>query len=67
MDWPLGNGVWKDTKILLPAIEPGAAFHNVLTGETVKVGSQRKRGDLAAGAILKSFPLALLERQTSSS
>ena len=67
MDWPLGTGVWKDTKLKLPAIEPGAIFQNVLTGETVRSGGQRKRCDLSVGAILKSFPVALLERQESPS
>jgi len=67
MGWPLGSGVWKDTKIVLPSLEPGATFHNVLTGETVKVGSQRKRCDLGVGTILKTFPIALLERQGSPS
>lgn len=61
-DWPLGTGLWKDTKLLIPSLEPGMAFHNVLTGETVKVGSQRNRSDLGVGTILKTFPVALLER-----
>ena len=62
-NWPLGNAVWKETRIALAGLEGAAAFHNVLTGETVKVGSHRKTPDLAVGAVLKSFPVALLERQ----
>lgn len=66
MDWPLGNGIWKDTRIVLPGLDSGVAFRNVLTEETVKVGTQRKRNDLGLGATLKTSPVAMLERKTSA-
>jgi len=63
MAWPLGPAVWKETRIALAGMETGGPFSNVLTGETVKVSAARRPCDLAVGTVLKSFPVALLERQ----
>ncbi|MHB9027581.1 MAG: malto-oligosyltrehalose synthase [Candidatus Latescibacterota bacterium] len=51
---PLGNDVWGDTRITLPAGVPGA-WENALTGERLDAS-----GFISVGDALKSFPVAML-------
>jgi (1->4)-alpha-D-glucan 1-alpha-D-glucosylmutase len=51
-------GFWANTSILLPD-NMGASWHNILTGESITVQSNRVVG-LSVGEALKNFPVALL-------
>ncbi|HWP35198.1 MAG TPA: malto-oligosyltrehalose synthase [Thermodesulfobacteriota bacterium] len=63
---PLGVAVWEDTAVAAPPGDrPGQRYRNVLTGEGVEV----RRGEggrpvLPLAALLSSFPVALLERES---
>ena len=63
-DPPLGRGYWGDTWLEVPQ-PPGTGFHNVLTGERVTVAPQGGRTGLAAGDVLATLPVALLERDAA--
>ncbi len=60
---PLGKEVWKDTRIMQPFEPASSSYTNLLTGEKLHL---EKEGDdtlfLPLYGILKSFPVALLER-----
>lgn len=53
-EYPLGPGIWEDTRLLLPEGAPNI-WINVLTGETIEA-----RGTLYAAEVLRTFPVALL-------
>jgi (1->4)-alpha-D-glucan 1-alpha-D-glucosylmutase len=58
---PLGKRVWQDTVLPLPEAAP-ERWHNALTGETVAAAlSERGQKILHLHAILRLFPVALLE------
>jgi (1->4)-alpha-D-glucan 1-alpha-D-glucosylmutase len=59
---PLGNGVWGDTRLELPAAAPGAIYRNLFTGETVRPVPVEGRPMCAIAEVLATFPVALLER-----
>jgi (1->4)-alpha-D-glucan 1-alpha-D-glucosylmutase len=59
---PMGPEVWKDTALLLARSPAGSLYRNVLTRETVAVTEQRGSAALEAAQVLKSFPVALLEK-----
>jgi (1->4)-alpha-D-glucan 1-alpha-D-glucosylmutase len=64
-DLPVGPEFWVDTSVTLPAevgAEAGARFRNVFTDETVTAEDGEHGPRLAAGEVLASFPVALLER-----
>jgi (1->4)-alpha-D-glucan 1-alpha-D-glucosylmutase len=61
---PLGQEVWGTTGILLPDDAP-LDWRNVLTGETIKAGSTRRKKWLLLKSVLRHFPVALLESGTS--
>ncbi len=51
---PVGEAVWQDTKVVLPANAP-SEWHNVLTGRSLS-----NAGALPVSAVLEQFPTALL-------
>ncbi|HSE93789.1 MAG TPA: malto-oligosyltrehalose synthase [Methylomirabilota bacterium] len=55
---PLGMPYWGETRVRVPAAV-GTRFHNVLTGEQVETSDEA----VAVGRALRSFPVALLERE----
>jgi len=57
--WPLGEFVWKDTCIALPAASP-RRWRNALTGAACSAESMSGRPALALGSALQAFPVALL-------
>jgi (1->4)-alpha-D-glucan 1-alpha-D-glucosylmutase len=58
--WPLGETIWLDTSVELPADAPDR-WHNTLTGETVETTPGHDgHKTLAISAVLKTFPCALL-------
>jgi len=59
-DLPLAE-VWRDSVLLLPAIEPGAAFRNVFTGEELIVVEREGQAALPLSEVFAHFPLALLQ------
>jgi (1->4)-alpha-D-glucan 1-alpha-D-glucosylmutase len=59
---PIGAEVWKETKLILPRARPGDLFRNVLTREMVPAIEQDKSAALELRQVLKSFPVALLEK-----
>ena len=56
---PLGRETWEDTRVDLPS-ELRGTYRNVLTHEIVAADDD---GGLAAGAVLRHFPVALLLRE----
>ena len=40
---PLGKEVWKDTRLLLPELEPGLRWHNIFTGQKLTEDAFRWR------------------------
>ena len=55
---PVGESVWRDTRIRIPGLPGGRRLRNLLTGETLSVrGSD---GSLRVGDVLATFPVALL-------
>lgn len=52
---PLGEAVWGDTTLALPAPWQGRLFRNAFTGMELAV-----EGSLAVGGMLAEFPVALL-------
>jgi len=59
--WPLGEEVWRDTRLLLPETRQGHEFQNLLTGERHRVQIENNRPGLRLGEILVRFPLALVD------
>jgi (1->4)-alpha-D-glucan 1-alpha-D-glucosylmutase len=59
---PIGEGVWHDTLLPLAGIQAGRLFRNLLTRE--RVASIEVDGKIAlnVGQVLKTFPVALLEK-----
>jgi (1->4)-alpha-D-glucan 1-alpha-D-glucosylmutase len=60
---PLGQETWGNSAIRLPDGAPGS-WRNVLTGEAVKAGTTRGKKWLLLKALLRNFPVALLEAST---
>ncbi len=58
---PVGEAVWGETILLLPAGVPGTRFRDRLTGAEIEPVSAGGRVALAAGQVLATFPVALLE------
>jgi (1->4)-alpha-D-glucan 1-alpha-D-glucosylmutase len=52
---PLGDNVWNDTAVLLPAPYRDREWKNPVTGETVSAG----KSPLNAGRLLKEIPVAV--------
>ncbi|NDJ19702.1 malto-oligosyltrehalose synthase [Myxacorys almedinensis] len=57
-EYPLGNQIWADTTIKLPA-QCSSAWHDLITGQSIEQG-----GDLRVGELLNQFPVALLTNAT---
>jgi (1->4)-alpha-D-glucan 1-alpha-D-glucosylmutase len=58
---PVGESVWGDTRLELPAAAPGSAYRNLFTGETTRPVPADGRPACAIAEILRTFPVALLE------
>ena len=55
--FPLGDGPWGDTRVLLPAALAGRRFEDRITGAAHAAGGPE---GLPAAALLDRFPAALL-------
>ena len=62
--WPLGESVWQDTHIVLPAASP-RRWRNALTGADCVTESISGRPTFALGSVLHAFPVALLVAQAA--
>jgi (1->4)-alpha-D-glucan 1-alpha-D-glucosylmutase len=63
---PLGEEVWKDTRIIQQFDTASSCYRNVFTGEILKLDQNKGQLTLALKDILSIFPVALLERIDSS-
>jgi (1->4)-alpha-D-glucan 1-alpha-D-glucosylmutase len=61
---PLGDDVWGDAWLALPAEAAGAQYRNVYTNEILVVSERDAEPGLPLALILGHFPVALLERKT---
>jgi (1->4)-alpha-D-glucan 1-alpha-D-glucosylmutase len=59
---PHGSAIWGDTCLIMPNAEPGQAFENVLTGETLTAITREAAAALPMADILATFPVAMLKR-----
>lgn len=58
---PLGGEIWKDTRIYLP--EGGiSSFSHLFTAEVMAAQKEGEKSYLSLAAMLKNFPVAVLER-----
>ena len=58
---PIGEAIWKDTRIDLPEEFPLKGLRNVLTTETLEPENESFGRSIRASQVLYRFPLALLE------
>jgi len=59
---PVGEDLWQETTLPLPRAQAGSLFRNVLTRETVAAFAVDGKAALKIGQVLKTFPVALLEK-----
>ena len=59
---PLGEAAWGSTAVLLPATLTTSAYRHVLTGETIEAMRYADGPALAAAAVFRTTPVALLWR-----
>jgi (1->4)-alpha-D-glucan 1-alpha-D-glucosylmutase len=57
---PLGQSVWEDTRLLLPAEITSADWRNLFTGERVAASRCDGQLSLPAAAVFADFPVAVL-------
>jgi (1->4)-alpha-D-glucan 1-alpha-D-glucosylmutase len=60
---PLGETVWGETWVVVPAWREGTKFRNVFTGERLKTITQSERQVLSAGEVFLHCPVACLEKE----
>ncbi len=63
---PLGAEVWDDTWLDLPDAQPGQRYRNRYTGELLTVTEHEETPGLPMAEVLRSFPVAVLERIAST-
>jgi (1->4)-alpha-D-glucan 1-alpha-D-glucosylmutase len=56
---PLGERVWGDTSIVLPAVEP-AAFREVMSGRCIHVRREGEKASIRAADVFERFPVAFM-------
>jgi (1->4)-alpha-D-glucan 1-alpha-D-glucosylmutase len=57
---PLGDTVWRDTRLVLPAEVSSHHWRNIFTGEDVTATAQDGRLSVALARVFAHFPVALL-------
>ncbi len=60
---PLGETVWGETWVVVPAWREGTKFRNIFTGATLKTITQGERQVLSAGDVFLHCPVACLEKE----
>jgi (1->4)-alpha-D-glucan 1-alpha-D-glucosylmutase len=61
---PLGDEMWNDTELVLPAWREGTMFRNIFTGEKLSTVTRGERQVLSLGRIFMHGPVACLEKTT---
>jgi (1->4)-alpha-D-glucan 1-alpha-D-glucosylmutase len=59
---PLGEEIWKNTRIIQQFDTASSCYRNIFTGEVLKLNQNEGQLTLALKDILSVFPVALLER-----
>jgi (1->4)-alpha-D-glucan 1-alpha-D-glucosylmutase len=62
LEIPLGESVWGDSCVLIPAEIPGMTFRNIFTGEMLQRSDVNGEGALSLREVFAHFPVAMLER-----
>ena len=57
---PLGESVWKDTRVSLPEMPAGLAWHNVFTGQVPSPIHEANQAAFSLAEVFADFPVALL-------
>ncbi|TVR83073.1 MAG: malto-oligosyltrehalose synthase [Rhodospirillales bacterium] len=57
---PIGEGVWRDTALVLPGDLAGVSWRNIFTGETLSPAGGGETAGHALASVLASFPVAAL-------
>jgi (1->4)-alpha-D-glucan 1-alpha-D-glucosylmutase len=57
---PLGADVWRDTRVVLPGVDPALRWRDVFTGATLAATERGGVLSLAAAELFAHFPAALL-------
>ena len=60
---PLGEAVWNDTQVVVPAWREGTRFRNIFTGETLCTVTHDERQVLPVGQVFRYCPVACLEKE----
>jgi len=60
---PLGDGVWGDTCVAVPAWREGTRFRDICTGERIGTITRDERQVLPVAQILRHCPVACLEKE----
>ncbi len=62
--FPLGPGVWEDTRVTVPSWKPASRYYNIFTGEILSSTEADGGQVLPLAHTLSECPVALLERMT---
>jgi (1->4)-alpha-D-glucan 1-alpha-D-glucosylmutase len=60
---PLGEAVWNDTCVAVPAWREGTTFRNIFTGERLRTITRDERQVLPVGQVFLNCPVACLEKE----
>ena len=60
---PLGEGVWGDTWVAMPAWPEGTRFRDIITGESISTITHNERQVLPVAQVLRHCPVACLEKE----
>jgi (1->4)-alpha-D-glucan 1-alpha-D-glucosylmutase len=60
LELPLGESVWRDTRLVLPVEASVSGWRNLFTGERLSAVEQNGQRALAATQVFAHFPVAVL-------
>lgn len=61
---PLGEKVWTNTQVIMPAWKERTSFRNHFTGEILLTTTTEGKQVVQAGELFNTFPVALLEKES---
>jgi len=61
---PLGEKVWTNTEVIMPAWKERTSFRNLFTGEIVLTTTRDGKQVVKAGEVFNTFPVAFLEKES---
>lgn len=59
---PFGEPAWENSGLIIPRSRSADRFHNIFTGEEVKIDIEEGIARLPLSAVFSSFPVAVLEQ-----